>query len=72
MASTIQFLITPVFTVHVVLGVVVKSSVSPMEYVVCVYEFSCTLLTWLTLQSVRIHVYIVFKHAHRFTWGSST
>ena len=32
---------TPIFTVHVVLGVVVKSSVSPVEYVVCMYEISC-------------------------------
>ena len=37
----IQFFDNPVFTVHVVLGIV-KSSVSPMEYVVCMYEFSCT------------------------------
>ena len=33
-----NFLITPVFTVHVVLGVVLKLSVSPMEYVVCMYS----------------------------------
>ena len=36
--------IIPVFTVHVVLDVVVKSSVGPMEYVMYMYmyEFSCT------------------------------
>ena len=40
----INKIIIPVFTVHVVSGVVVKSSVSPMEYVVYMYmyEFSCT------------------------------
>ena len=27
-----------------VLGVIVKPSVSPMEYVVCMYEFSCLII----------------------------
>ena len=37
-----------VFTVHIVLGVV-KSSVSPMEYVVCMYEFSCIIYMYMVL-----------------------
>ena len=57
----IQFFLTPIFTVHIVLGVVVKSTGSPMEYVVCMYVFSCT------CTCVLVHVY--YMCACSFPYG---